>query len=92
MTLREFLKMIFSTVNDVEIDPIVESDPYSDVNNLAWYAPYVQYAKEKNLFPVSGNNFYPGDPMSRLEVAEVIYRMITVNRNGGQPYTSLMRP
>ncbi|MEK9160252.1 MAG: S-layer homology domain-containing protein [Patescibacteria group bacterium] len=88
----EFLKMIFSTVNDVEIDPIVESDPYSDVNNLAWYAPYVQYAKEKNLFPVSGNNFYPGDPMSRLEVAEVIYRMITVNRNGGQPYTSLMRP
>lgn len=88
----EFLKMIFSTDTDISIDPIVEEDPYADVNNLSWYAPYVQYAKEKNLFPVNGSNFNPGDPMSRLEVAEVIYRMITVNNNGGQPYTSLMRP
>ncbi|MFA5788573.1 MAG: S-layer homology domain-containing protein [Candidatus Gracilibacteria bacterium] len=86
----EFLKMIFSTV-DVSIDPVVTEDPYEDVNNLSWYAPYVQYAKEKNLFPVSGQYFNPGDPMSRVEVAEVIYRMITVNQNDGESYNSLMK-
>ncbi len=87
----EFLKMIFATIN-IDIDPVVTEDPYSDVDNLAWYAPYVQYAKEKNLFPISGNYFSPGDPMSRDEVAEVIYRMITVNSNDGESYNSLMRP
>ncbi len=87
----EFLKMVFGAI-EIDIDPVVMEDPYSDVDNLAWYAPYVQYAKEKNLFPISGNYFSPGDPMSREEVAEVIYRMITVNNNGGESYNSLMRP
>lgn len=86
----EFLKMIFSTM-DISIDPVVMEDPYDDVNNLSWYAPYVQYAKEKNLFPVSGDYFKPGDPMSRVEVAEVIYRIITVNQNDGESYNSLMK-
>ena len=86
----EFLKMIFSTM-DVSVDPVVVEDPYDDVNNLSWYAPYVQYAKEKNLFPVSGDYFKPGDPMSRVEVAEVIYRIITVNQNDGESYNSLMK-
>lgn len=86
----EFLKMIFTAVDDLEVDPVVTEDPYSDVNNLSWYAPYVQYAKEKNIFPVEGDYFYPGDPMSRVEVAEVIYRMIVVNQNDGEAYNSLM--
>lgn len=86
----EFLKMIFTAVDDLEVDPVVTEDPYSDVNNLSWYAPYVQYAKEKNIFPVEGDYFYPGDPMSRVEVAEVIYRMIVVNQNNGEAYNSLM--
>jgi hypothetical protein len=85
----EFLKMIGTL--GLEIDPVVEEDPYEDVNNLSWYAPFVAYAKEKNLFPISGDLFYPGDPMSRIEVAEVIYRMIVVEQNGGTPYTSLMQ-
>jgi len=85
----EFLKMLFSTV-DLSIDPVVIEDPYEDVNNLSWYAPYVQYAKEKNIFPVKGSYFNPGDPMSRIEVAEVIYRMIVVNQHDGESYNSLM--
>lgn len=86
----EFLKMLFATV-DVSVDPVVSEDPYSDVDNLSWYAPYVQYAKEKNIFPVSGDTFEPGAPMSRLEVAELVYRMIAVQQNDGEPYSTLMR-
>lgn len=87
----EFLKMLFNTVG-ISVDPVVSANPYEDVDNLSWYAPYVQYAKEKNLFPLSGNYFNPSDPMSRLEVAEVIYRMLTVNDNGGKTYSVLLRP
>ncbi len=89
----EFLKMLFSTVENISVDPIVKENPYDDVNALAWYAPYVQFAKEKNLFPISGSSFNPAEPMSRVEVAEVIYRLITVLQNGESSYsTSLNRP
>ncbi len=87
----EFLKMLFGTI-EVTIDPVVTEDPYEDVDNLSWYAPYVQYAKGKNLFPISGDYFSPGDPMSRAEVAEVIYRLLTVQSNDGESYNSLMKP
>lgn len=87
----EFLKMLFSTV-DVSVDPVVTEDPYDDVNALSWYAPYVQYAKEKNIFPISGSVFNPAEPMSRVEVAEVIYRMITVLDNDEEEYSALRRP
>lgn len=85
----EFAKILFSTV-DLPIDPVVTVDPYVDVNNLSWYAPYVAYAKENNIFPVDGQYFNPSAPMSRIEVAEVIYRMIAVQQNGAS-YTSLMK-
>lgn len=87
----EFLKMLFATV-DVTVDPVVTEDPYDDVNNLSWYAPYVAYSKEMNLFPVTGHNFTPSLPMSRLEVAEVIYRFITVLDNNQEPYSVLKTP
>lgn len=87
----EFLKMLFTTV-EVSVDPVVTEDPYDDVNNLSWYAPYVAYSKEMNLFPVTGHNFNPSQPMSRLEVAEVIYRFITVLDNNQEPYSVLKTP
>ncbi len=87
----EFLKMLFSTVN-VTVDPVVGDEPYPDVNSLSWYAPYVAYAKEKNIFPVTGQNFNPSAPMSRVEVAEVIYRLITVLDNGEESYSVLQKP
>lgn len=87
----EFLKMLLNTVG-VTTDPVVSSAPYDDVDTLAWYAPYVAYAKEKNLFPNVGSNFSPSESMSRLEVAEVIYRMITVQNNSDTSYSVLLRP
>lgn len=76
----ELLKIIL-TLADVDIDPVVIGDPYADVSNLAWYVQYVQYAKDNNLFDISGDNFEPGAAMTRREVAEVIYRLIQVLDN-----------
>ncbi|MBU0981236.1 S-layer homology domain-containing protein [Patescibacteria group bacterium] len=82
----EFLKMLFSTI-DLEIDPIITEAPYEDVNTLSWYAAYVNYAKEKNLFPVEGNYFNPSSPMDRSEVAELIYRLLIMIQNNADQYS-----
>lgn len=81
----EFLKMLFSTTG-VSVDPVVIDAPYLDIPKLSWFGPYVQYAKNKNLFPVDGDNFYPSNPMDRSEVAEVIYRMLLMQVNGSDMY------
>lgn len=85
----EFLKMLINTL-DIEIDPVVTEDPYSDVNNLSWFAPYVQYAKVTNIFPVEGSQFHPANPMNRSEVAEVIYRMLLMKQKGADKYSVLL--
>ncbi len=84
----EFLKMLFTSM-DISVDPVVIEDPSPDVDNLEWYAPYVQYALEKNIFPSlnSNSNFNPGNAMTRAEVAEVIYRLIVVLYNDGAAYS-----
>lgn len=84
----EFLKMLFASM-DISVDPVVLDDPALDVDNLAWHAPYVQYAMDKNIFPDanSSKNFYPGEAMTRVEVAEVIYRFLVVTSNADAPYS-----
>ena len=71
----EFAKILLNMAG-VSVDPVVSQSPYFDVNPLAWYAPHVSYIKEKDLFPVEGNYFNPGKPMTRGEVAEAIYRLL----------------
>ena len=71
----EFLKILTSTL-EIDLDQNVGQNPYSDVNRSDWFAPYVEFAKENDLFPITGKNFEPAKPMSRVEVAEVIYRAI----------------
>jgi hypothetical protein len=49
----------------------------SDADMSAWYASYMRLAWVKDLLDrqhVSGNNYKPGDSMTRKEVAEMIFR------------------
>lgn len=49
----------------------------SDADMGAWYASYMRFAWVKDLLDrqhVSGNNYKPGDSMTRKEVAEMIFR------------------
>lgn len=87
----EFLKMLTKALG-VTVDPVVTDEPYKDVDVLSWYAPYAQFAKTKNLFPINGSNFEPGLAMNRGEVAEVIYRMIMVQENQAEKYSVLLKP
>jgi len=72
----EFLKILFNTYGIILTDyPI--TDLYPDTGIDAWYATYVQYAKDNNLMDTDlEGNFNPGNEVTRGEVGETIYRLI----------------
>jgi murein DD-endopeptidase MepM/ murein hydrolase activator NlpD len=82
----EFLKMLLSAM-EIQFNPVAIRDPYTDVPKDSWYAPYVRYAKEKNLIDVAGTEFRPEEGMTREDVAEVIYRMIMIKISGADSYS-----
>lgn len=76
MNRAEFLKILLNAygapVNDYGVTEL-----YPDVPKDAWYASYVQYAKDKKLMdPDSSGRFNPGAEVSRAEVAETLYRLL----------------
>lgn len=53
------------------------SDYYPDVDDKAWYAPYVVMCAINQVFPAGDVNFYPDRPATRIEVAQAIDRSFT---------------
>jgi len=83
----EFLKMLLLAMK-VKVDTKITADVFADVSKNAWYAPYVQYAKDKNLIDANSTKFKPEEGMTRAEVAEIIYRMIVVKAGGLDAYST----
>lgn len=83
----EFLKMLL-TAMDADVDMVVTRDVYDDVKKDDWFAPYVAYAKEKNLIVHRNGEFLPEEGMTRAEVAELIYRTIVLKVSGSERYSS----
>ncbi len=50
--------------------------------NDEWYAPYLNYASQKNI----SDNKNPSQKMSRGEVAEAIYRIMKIEETGASRY------
>ena len=83
----EFLKMLLSAM-EVDVDMSVKKDVYSDVKKDDWFAPYVAFAKEKNLVTHRGGNFHPQEGMTRAEVSDLIYRIIVLKVSGRERFSS----
>ncbi len=82
ITASESLKIIEKTLITNFNEPAVSTSPYSDVSTSAWYAPYVEYAKNRQLIEGrSDNSYMPERKMSRVEFAEAIFRAIYVEQN-----------
>lgn len=82
----EFLKMLVEAMN-VDIDPNIKNLRFRDVKSTEWYAPYVQFAIEKNLIDVDGMYFYPTEKMNREAVAEAIFRLKVIQETGANAFT-----
>lgn len=87
VTRAQFLKMLFETMK-VEVPSRVKKAPFADVHANSWEAPYVAYAKDKNLIDSNGKNFNPNQGMTREEVAEVMYRTIVLKINKAPAYST----
>ncbi len=73
----EFYKMLFNGMG-VEVDDNLKEDPASDVSKDDWFAPYIAKAKELGIMDSGKMTIRPANGMSREEVAEAIYRLMTV--------------
>ncbi len=75
----EFFKILFNGLS-VDIDPVVTGAPYSDVPESAWFAPYIAYAKELKILDPELKEIQPSKGMTRGEVADAMYRMMTMTK------------
>ncbi len=65
----------------------VSADPYADAYMNQWYAPYVEYAKEKNLIDADSNNMVsPAQGMTRGKLSEAMYRLMYLKEMGWDKY------
>ncbi len=69
----ELTKIIAETFDlDAEYD-----DSYSDVSKEAWYYKYMGAAKKYNMYPELGDEFAGADMLTRGEVAQAIYNVMS---------------
>jgi len=81
----EYLKILIGTAS---IHPdSADVSPYSDVPIDAWFAPFANYSKLKNIFPIAGTLFEGSKGVTRAEVAETIYRLIVLQNTSADSYS-----
>jgi len=86
VNLAETLKILILAA-DQDLPEEVTEDPYADVEIEDWYSAHAEYARDHNLiFADDYGNINAGDQMTRAAIAEVIYRMMIIIENDGDPY------
>jgi len=74
VTREEYLKMLLSAFG---IEPSAEKCDFEDVDNAAWYAPYISAATEIGIVKgIDDKNFGVGDAISRQQMAVMTVRML----------------
>lgn len=79
----ELIKMLL-LANKTTLEGANEFDlPYIDIEQGAWYVPYVKYSLKNNIiYPSSSGSIEPAKSLSRSEVAEIVYRLVLIQRGG----------
>ncbi|MFH1012606.1 MAG: S-layer homology domain-containing protein [Candidatus Peregrinibacteria bacterium] len=77
----EFLKMLL-IANQVNVDAFKDQESaFADVPKDAWFAPYINYAVTLGVVDAGDSKFvYPAKPLTRGEVAEMIYLLTLVKK------------
>lgn len=73
--------------------PPTAADSYADVASGAWYVSAVGYVMRAGLFDLTGaDTFSPEAPMTRLMLAEALYRLAGSPAAGASPFTDCDAP
>jgi hypothetical protein len=80
----EFLKMLIEAFDkDISKHTNLSGDVARDVPANAWFAPYFSYGKTLGIVsPLMGNYLEPSKNLTRGECAEIIYKMLILERGG----------
>jgi len=81
VTLVEALKIIIQA-NQISLDAYISTSdrPYPDAEADEWYVPSLFFVKQYNLFDVDEEgHINPSQPLTRAKMAEILYRMDSVN-------------
>lgn len=86
INVAESMKIIFLAFGaDVGSPP--GADPYPDVDQLAWYSAYAQYAKNRQfVWPQNDGKLHAGRDITRGEFADLIYRFMYTEENDLQKF------
>lgn len=92
----EALKMAILEFNNNELPQALSNqDLPQDVYQDAWYYNYFLYANEANIFGRAhiinsngGYKYFPGEPLTRKEAAELLYRLKTLKDYGKTVYAA----
>jgi len=77
----ELLKILIEAF-EIDLSSYPVSDLYEDASLDAWFASYLQYAKDNNLVDADANgNINPSQGMTRDEFSEVVYRLLQQQEN-----------
>ena len=74
----EALKMIINS-QGMSIPGAVNETVFNDVDNSAWYAPFVKTAKDKGLLEQTDDTYGVDELITRGEVSENIYRALLLH-------------
>lgn len=78
----EAMKMLLEISGAMKTMPLT-GKPTITVDASNWYAPYVQFALDKNLIRVyDESQLRPGDGMNRGDIAEMLYRYLSIKDSG----------
>ncbi|PIR51412.1 hypothetical protein COU78_01570 [Candidatus Peregrinibacteria bacterium CG10_big_fil_rev_8_21_14_0_10_49_24] len=88
VTKAEAVKMLVSIEG---FAPSTQASPFDDVKDGDWYTPYIQTAYAKNLLELprkgfASNPYGVGDPMTRANVVESMYRVAVMKEKGADTY------
>lgn len=72
----EILSMIFNSYGLQMPESFEIENPFPDVDKEQWYGPYVWYAKENGIIDSDTQNYNPGEPVTRGEAFEILYRTL----------------
>ncbi|MCX6734422.1 MAG: S-layer homology domain-containing protein [Candidatus Peregrinibacteria bacterium] len=86
VNLAETMK-ILATAAKVQLPATVPDNVFTDVKKEAWYASHIQYGRDHNI--ILSDDYgavHPDQSMTRAAFAELVFRMMTVQNNKGEPF------